>query len=73
MTGPFSFKNITDTFNCIYLTKGNESLPQTQIFFYLCNLMMQTFDISNLDNLILQNSWFEIDTTNDFELQRYRD
>ena len=34
--------------------KGTEFLPQTQIFSfqYLCNLMLQTFDISNLDYLI---------------------
>ena len=34
--------------------KGFEFLPQTQIFLsqYLCNLMVQTFDISNLDNII---------------------
>ena len=34
--------------------KGIEFLPQTQIFLsqYLCKLMMQTFDISNLDYFI---------------------
>jgi len=34
--------------------KGIEFLPQTKIFWfqYLCNLMVQTFDISNLDYFI---------------------
>ena len=34
--------------------KGIEFLPQTQIFLsqYLSNLMVQTFDISNLDYFI---------------------
>ena len=36
------------------VNKGIESLPQTQIFLSLnrCNLMVLTFDISNLDYLI---------------------
>ena len=36
------------------IVKGIESLPQTQIFkpLYLGNLMVETFDISNLDYLI---------------------
>ena len=35
-------------------SKGIEFLPQTKIFWfqYLCNLMVQTFDISNLDYFI---------------------
>ena len=34
--------------------RNHESLPQTRIFLslYLCNMMVKTFDISNLDYLI---------------------
>jgi len=40
------------------ISKGIESLPQTQIFkhLYFLNLMLYTFDISNSDYLIKQNS-----------------
>ena len=36
------------------IRKGIEFLPQTQFFWsqYLCNLIVQTFDISNLDYFI---------------------
>ena len=47
---------------CIYrikdIFKGIEFMPQTQIFWsqYLCNLMVQTFDISNFDYLYLRST-----------------
>ena len=39
------------------IRKGIEFLPQTQFFWsqYLCNLIVQTFDISNLDYFIYIN------------------
>ena len=57
------------------LHKEIESLPQTQIFksLYLCNLMMLTFDISNKDYFVQQNSQFDISKIYTIGLQKYRD
>ena len=45
---------ITPTIFLVKSCNGIEFLPQTQIFWsqYLCNLMVQTFNISNLDYFI---------------------
>ena len=55
--------------------KGIECLLKSQILksLKLCKLIVQTFDISNLDYLIYHNSQFEISKINDIWLQRYKD
>ena len=55
--------------------KGTESLPQTPIYnpYIVCNLMVETFDISNLCYVMEQNLQFEISKVYDIGIQRYRD
>ena len=55
-----------------YYSKGIVFLPQTKILWFqcLCNLMVQTFDISNLNYFICKYNLFEISKVYGIGLQR---